>query len=97
MRNYLAGVSAKHKLHSWVFDPTGTFFQVTKKTLFQGYARTDQSRECRSPIIFTMQSSVQPSSVQDGIYALEKAHMRPTPSLRSFPNVALDETVPMLV
>ena len=36
------------------------------------------------------------SSVQDGIYALRKAHMRSTPSLRSFPNVAL-ETVPMLV
>ena len=34
------------------------------------------------------------SSIQDGIYALEKAHMRSTPSLRSFPNVAF-ETVPM--
>jgi len=41
-------------------------------------------------------SSVQFSSVQDGIYALGKAHMRSTPSLKSFPNVAL-ETVPMLV
>ena len=41
--------------------------------------------------------SVQFSSVQDGIYALRKAHMRPpTPSLRSFPSVAL-ETVPMSV
>ena len=40
--------------------------------------------------------SVHFSSVQDGIYALGKAHMRPTPSLRSFPNGAL-ETVPMLV
>ena len=36
------------------------------------------------------------SSAQDGIYALGKAHMRFTPSLRSFPNDAL-ETVPMLV
>ena len=36
------------------------------------------------------------SSVQDGMYALSKAHMRSTPSLRSFPNVAL-ETVPILV
>ena len=41
-------------------------------------------------------SSVQFSSVQDYIYALGKAHMRSTQSLRSFPNVAL-ETVPMLV
>ena len=32
---------------------------------------------------------VQFSSVQGGIYALEKAHMRCTPSLGSFPNVAL--------
>ena len=40
---------------------------------------------------------VQFSSVQEGMYALGKAHiMRSTPSLRSFPNVAL-ETVPMLV
>ena len=35
------------------------------------------------------QSSVQVSSVQDGIYALGKTHIRSTPSLRSFPNVAL--------
>ena len=36
----------------------------------------------------------QSSSVQDGIYALRKAHMCSTPSLRSFPNVAF-ETVPI--
>ena len=36
------------------------------------------------------------SSVQDGIYAIGKAHMRSIPSLRSFPNVAF-ETVPMFV
>ena len=41
-------------------------------------------------------SSVQFSSVQDGFYAIGKAHMRSTPSLGSFPDVAL-ETVPMLV
>ena len=35
------------------------------------------------------------SSVQEGIYALEKAHMRSNPSLRSFRNGAF-ETVPML-
>ena len=34
------------------------------------------------------------SSVQDGIYALGKAHMRPIPSFRSFPNEAF-ETIPM--
>ena len=36
------------------------------------------------------------SSVQDGIYALGKAHMRSIPSLRSFPSVAF-QTVPMFV
>ena len=36
------------------------------------------------------------SSVQDGNYAFGKAHMRSTPSLRSFPSVAF-ETVPMFV
>ena len=36
------------------------------------------------------------SSVQDGIYALKKAYMRSTPSLRSFPSVAF-ETVPMFL
>jgi len=35
-------------------------------------------------------SSVQLSLVQDGIYALGKAHMRSTPSLRSFSNVAFE-------
>ena len=41
-------------------------------------------------------SSVQLNSVQDGICALGKAHMRSTPSLRSFPGVAF-EMVPMFV
>ena len=41
-------------------------------------------------------SSVQFNSIQDGVYALWKAHMRSTPSLRSVPSVAF-ETVPMLV
>ena len=36
------------------------------------------------------------SSIQDGIYALGKTHMRSTPSLTSFPNVAF-ETVPVFV
>ena len=36
------------------------------------------------------------SAVQDGICALGKAHMRSTPSVRSFPNVAF-ETVSMFV
>ena len=34
--------------------------------------------------------TVQFSLVQDGIYELGKAHMRLTPSLRSFPNVAFE-------
>ena len=37
--------------------------------------------------------SVQFSSVEDGLYALGKAHMRSTPPLSNFPSVAL-ETVP---
>ena len=49
-----------------------------------------------SPVKNSLLSSVQFSLVQDGIYALGKAHMRSTPSLRSFSNVAL-ETVPILV
>ena len=32
--------------------------------------------------------------IQDGIYALGKAHIRSIPSLRRFPNIAF-ETVPM--
>ena len=41
-------------------------------------------------------SSFQFSSVEEGIYELGNARMRSIPSLRSFPNVAL-ETVPMFV
>ena len=41
-------------------------------------------------------SNAQFSSAQDGIYALRKAHMRSTTSLRSSPNVAF-ETGPMFV
>ena len=41
-------------------------------------------------------NSVQFSSVQDGIYALGNAHIRSTPSLRSFPNGTF-ETVPMFI
>ena len=40
--------------------------------------------------------SIQFNSVQNGIYALGKAHIRSTPSLRSLPNVAF-EAVPMFV
>ena len=41
-------------------------------------------------------TSLSLSSVQYGTYALGKSHMRSTPSLTSFPNVAF-ETVPMFV
>ena len=40
--------------------------------------------------------SVRFGSVQGGIYALGKAHVRSTPSLRSSPNIAF-ETIPMFV
>ena len=43
-----------------------------------------------------MPSTVQFSSVHDGIYALGKAYMRSIPSLRSVPNVTF-ETVTMFV
>ena len=48
------------------------------------------------PSVSVSQSVFQSNSVQDGIYAFGKAHMRPTPSLRSFHNVAF-EIVPMLI
>jgi len=40
--------------------------------------------------------SVKFSSIQDGIYEVGKVHVHSIPSLRGFPNVAL-ETVPMFV
>ena len=54
--------------------------------------------ECRSNIVCSwgLEVVVQFSSVQDGIYALGKAHMRSTSSLRSFPNVVF-KTVPTFV
>ena len=51
--------------------------------------------ELNNPLLQLFLSSVQFSSVQDGIYGLGKAHMRSTPSLRRFPNVAF-ETVPIV-
>ena len=61
---------------------------------------TDLSKDClKANLQYTHNSSTKSqkfSSVQDGIYALGKAHMRSTPSLRSSPNVAF-ETVPMFV
>ena len=56
---------------------------------------------CRTPLTSLQVNPVtnskpQFSSVQNEIYALRKAHMRSTPSLRSFPSVAF-ETVPMFV
>ena len=51
---------------------------------------------CTWHTAFGFGCSVQFSLVQRGFYALGKAHLRSTPSLRSFPNVAF-ETVPMFV
>ena len=51
-----------------------TLYLTTKPKVLYGYS------------IFKPQFS----SVQDGIYELEKPHMRSTPSLRSFPNVVLE-------
>ena len=55
----------------------------------------EQRGTCISRIL-DLFSSVQFSSVKDGIYALVEAHMRCTWSLRGFPNVAF-EMVPMFV
>ena len=59
----------------------------------QGYLRGQficklSTPEMRVIRAFELLHPVQFSSVQDGIHALGKAHMRSTLSLRSFPNVA---------
>ena len=57
-----------------------------------------KATDCGDPVEHLPQcaDSVQFSSVRDDFYALGKALMCSTPSLRSFPNVAF-ETVPMFV
>ena len=52
--------------------------------------------KAKDALNFEFSAESQFSSVQDGIYALGKAHMRSTPCLRSFPTVAF-ETFPMFV
>ena len=47
---------------------------------------------CLSIYLSNYLSNYQFSSVQDGIYALGKAHMRSTPSLGSFLNVAFENS-----
>ena len=64
--------------------------------VFQAYAKLETVQQCRFQFDEIATFRVQFSSVQDGIYALGKAHMRSTPSLSSFPKVAF-ETVPMFV
>ena len=59
---------------------------IERELIHHAYKALSQSRA----------HAVQFSSVQDGISALEKAHMRSTPSLRRFPSFAF-ETVPMFV
>ena len=67
-----------------VFEGTGSNYQLTTVT------------DAELLILPDVGVSVQFRSVQDGIYALGKVHMRSTLSLRSFPSVVL-KTVPMLV
>ena len=64
--------------------------------VFQVYAKLETVQQCRFQFDEIATCKVQFSSVQDGIYALGRAHMRSTPSLRSFPNVVF-ETVLMFV
>ena len=69
------------------------------RTLGRGTATTAGNLKHREGDFYrcvASDGSVEFSSVQDDINALGKTHMRFTPSLRSFPNVAF-ETVPMFV
>ena len=61
---------------------------------FWGFVGGERAEEIRRQRV--EEGSVQFSSVQDGIYALGKAHMCSSLSLRSFPNVTF-EMVPMFV
>ena len=70
-------------------------FVHSRQTAFQIDASLQDILD-RSPVSSVQFSSVQFSSARYGIYALGKAHMRSTVSLRSFPNAAF-ERVPMLV
>ena len=81
---------------SWVMVATLDLdwkYQGRGSGRLQGAGCSRQARFQFSSVHFT---SLHFSSVQDGIYATGKAHMRSTLSLRSVPNVAF-ETVPMLV
>ena len=60
------------------------------------HTHTFKNNNTKTPKQQQQQQKAQLSSVQDGIYAFEEAHMRSTPSLGSFPNDAF-ETVSMFV
>ena len=73
------------------------FTRVLVVTPFNNWAAPlsiKQARIIQSIKQVSRSQTVQFSSVQDGIYALRKAHMRSTPSLRNFSNVTF-ETVPV--
>ena len=103
-RGHVAFLSASNSLHSCIScwadcsaSPHGQIGECTRLSylnirLVQAVVSCTHSEDHH--LLF---SSVQLSSVQDGIYALGKPiYMRSTPSLRDFPNVAL-ETVPINV
>ena len=50
---------------------------------------SDTEQLCPTVIQWTWE---QLGSLQDGIYVLRKAHMRSIPSVRIFPNVALEKS-----
>ena len=68
----------------------------TKRLTTEEKRKRKKEEKKATPFLPPVYSTVQFSSVQDGNYALEKAHIRSAPSLRSVPNVAF-ETVSMFV
>ena len=65
------------------------------KTVFDSFRLQKMKWRRRKKKKKKKERKVQFSLVQDGIYALGKDHMRSNPSLRSFPKVAFDITVPV--
>jgi len=81
-------------INVWLFTGLSFKFGVSKYLTFIEHHQCGKLKFYM--IVMRFNWSVQFSSVQDGMCALGKAHMRSTRSLRSFPNVAF-ETVPMFV
>ena len=89
----------KHREARSVVSSEGYFSESAQNLTpekISGRARSRLACNWHPSTFADYEADAQFSSVQDGIYALGKAHMHSTQSLRSFPNVAF-ETVPMFV